>query len=187
MRPEIQRRASRRGSRTIAASSSPGSMPQRRLGRHEVLGWQNPRRRNWPGITNRHIVEGYPTCGRYWRNKPKICSWATSRYRSGTRRQELEPAYGTCSLTKHGSTERLHHLPHRTQAPVIPYHRSQTQMISVIDLTERKKAEEELSESEGRFRAVVEQATEGIVLFDVDSKRVLEANVACQNLLGYTL
>jgi PAS domain-containing protein len=33
---------------------------------------------------------------------------------------------------------------------------------------------------------VVEQATEGIVLFDVDSKRVLEANVACQNLLGYT-
>jgi PAS domain-containing protein len=42
-------------------------------------------------------------------------------------------------------------------------------MISVIDLTERKKAEEELSESEGRFRAVVEQATEGIVRFDVDA------------------
>jgi hypothetical protein len=33
---------------------------------------------------------------------------------------------------------------------------------------------------------VVEQAAEGIVLFDVDSKRALEANVACQNLLGYT-
>jgi PAS domain S-box-containing protein len=59
-------------------------------------------------------------------------------------------------------------------------------MISVIYLTEHKKAEEELSESEGRFRAVVEQAAESIVLFDVDSKRVLEANVACQNLLGYT-
>jgi PAS domain-containing protein len=57
---------------------------------------------------------------------------------------------------------------------------------SVIDLTERKKAEEELRESEGRCRAVVEQAAEGIVLFDVDSKRVLEANVACQNLLGCT-
>jgi PAS domain-containing protein len=55
-----------------------------------------------------------------------------------------------------------------------------------VCLTELKKAEEELRESEGRFRAVVEQATEGIVLFDVDSKRVLEANVACQNLLGYT-
>jgi hypothetical protein len=33
---------------------------------------------------------------------------------------------------------------------------------------------------------VVEQAAEGIVLFDIDSKRALEANVACQNLLGYT-
>jgi PAS domain-containing protein len=51
---------------------------------------------------------------------------------------------------------------------------------------ELKKVEEELRESEGRYRAVVEQAAEGIVLFDVDSKRVLEANVACQNLLGYT-
>jgi PAS domain-containing protein len=60
-------------------------------------------------------------------------------------------------------------------------------MTSVIDLTERKKAEEELRESEGRYRAVVEQAAEGIVLFDVNSKRVSEANVACQNLLGYTL
>ena len=49
-----------------------------------------------------------------------------------------------------------------------------------------KKVEEELRESEGRYRAVVEQAAEGIVLFDVDSKRALEANVACQNLLGYT-
>jgi PAS domain-containing protein len=74
---------------------------------------------------------------------------------------------------------------HRAQAPVIPYHRSQIQMTSVC-LTELKKAEEELRESEGRYRAVVEQAAEGIVLFDVDSKRVLEANVACQNLLGYT-
>ena len=93
---------------------------------------------------------------------------------------------GPIVLLSAGSTERWRHLPHRAQAPVIPYHRSQTQMISVIDLTELKKAEEELRESEGRFRAVVEQATEGIVLFDVDSKRVLEANVACQNLLGYT-
>jgi PAS domain-containing protein len=58
-------------------------------------------------------------------------------------------------------------------------------MTSVIDLTERKKAEEVLREREDRYRAVVEQAAEGIVLFDVDSKRELEANVACQTLLGY--
>src|SRR5215213_11645672 len=38
----------------------------------------------------------------------------------------------------------------------------------------------------GSLQGVVEQASESIVLFDVDSKRVLEANVASQNLLGYT-
>ena len=58
-------------------------------------------------------------------------------------------------------------------------------MTSVIALTERKNAEIELRESEDRYRAVVEQAAEGIVLFDVDSKRVLEVSVACQTLLGY--
>ena len=57
-------------------------------------------------------------------------------------------------------------------------------MTSVIALTERKNAEIELRESEDRYRAVVEQAAEGIVLFDVDSKRVLEVSVACQTLLG---
>ncbi len=83
---------------------------------------------------------------------------------------------GPTALRSAGSTERWHHLPHRAQAPVIPYHKSQIQVTSVIDLTERKKAKEELRESEGRYRAVFEQAAEGIVLFDVDSKRVLEAN-----------
>ena len=55
-----------------------------------------------------------------------------------------------------------------------------------VCLTTLKKVEDELRESECRYRAVVEQVAEGIVLFDVDSKRALEANVACQNLLGYT-
>jgi PAS domain S-box-containing protein len=55
-----------------------------------------------------------------------------------------------------------------------------------VCLTALKQVEDELRESESRYRAVVEQAAEGIVLFDVDSKRALEANVACQNLLGYT-
>jgi len=43
-----------------------------------------------------------------------------------------------------------------------------------------------LRESEERYRAVVEQAAEGILLVDVDSRRVLEANAAYQSLLGYS-
>lgn len=44
----------------------------------------------------------------------------------------------------------------------------------------------EIRESEERYRAVVEQAAEGILLVDVETRRVLEANAAYQNLLDYT-
>src|SRR5215218_1859527 len=53
-------------------------------------------------------------------------------------------------------------------------------------LAEHKRAEEGVRESEERYRAVVEEAAEGILLVDGDSKRILEANAAYQNLLGYT-
>ncbi|HZY66523.1 MAG: PAS domain S-box protein [Actinomycetota bacterium] len=42
-----------------------------------------------------------------------------------------------------------------------------------------------MAEGEERYRAVVEQAADGILLVDVDSKRVLEANAVYQDLLGY--
>jgi len=44
----------------------------------------------------------------------------------------------------------------------------------------------EIRESEERYRAVVEQAAEGILLVDVETRRVLEANAAYQKLLDYT-
>ncbi len=56
---------------------------------------------------------------------------------------------------------------------------------TIHDVTERKQAEETLRESEERYRAVVEQAADGILLIDVDSKRILEANAVYQDLLGY--
>jgi len=39
---------------------------------------------------------------------------------------------------------------------------------------------------EERYRAVVEQAAEGILLVDADTKRVLDANTTYQGLLGYS-
>ena len=54
------------------------------------------------------------------------------------------------------------------------------------DVTERKRAEEALRESEERYRAVIEQSAEGIYLVDGDTKRILDTNPALQNMLGYT-
>jgi PAS domain S-box-containing protein len=53
------------------------------------------------------------------------------------------------------------------------------------EIAERKRAEEELRRSEERYRAVVEQSTEGIYLLDAETKRILEANPALLQMLGY--
>ena len=59
--------------------------------------------------------------------------------------------------------------------------------IGVIeDITERKKAEEALRQSEERYRAVVKQSTDGIYLVDADTRRILETNPALQKMLGYS-
>lgn len=51
--------------------------------------------------------------------------------------------------------------------------------------TQLESTTRKMAEGEERYRAVVEQAADGILLVDVDSKRVLEANAVYQNLLGY--
>jgi PAS domain S-box-containing protein len=59
-------------------------------------------------------------------------------------------------------------------------------VINQRDITERKEAEEALSRSEERYRAVVEQSAEGLYLVDGVTRRILETNPALQNMLGYT-
>jgi PAS domain S-box-containing protein len=54
------------------------------------------------------------------------------------------------------------------------------------EIAERREAEEALLQSERRYRTVVKQAAEGIFIVDIDTKLILEANVAYRNLLGYT-
>lgn len=48
------------------------------------------------------------------------------------------------------------------------------------------QANQTLRESEERCRAIIEQISEGLLLIDLETKQVLQANAAVQNLLGYT-
>jgi len=56
----------------------------------------------------------------------------------------------------------------------------------ILDVTEQKTAEEKIRASEEKYRAVMEQSGDPILIVDLQTKRVLEANSALRNLLGYT-
>jgi PAS domain S-box-containing protein len=58
---------------------------------------------------------------------------------------------------------------------------------SALDITNRKRAETELSESEARYRAVIEQAPDAILLCDPYTYEVLEANPQFAQQFGYDL
>src|SRR5215212_9312908 len=73
-----------------------------------------------------------------------------------------------------------------TSMTVIPYQSREAICAVARDLSERKRAEEALRESEERYRAVVERTTDGIFLGDFSTSRILESNLALQNMLGYT-
>ncbi|MFX1466434.1 MAG: PAS domain-containing protein, partial [Promethearchaeota archaeon] len=56
---------------------------------------------------------------------------------------------------------------------------------AVKDITERKKLEVELRESEKRYRGLYESSIDGIVSLDIDGN-IVECNQAYANLLGYS-
>jgi diguanylate cyclase (GGDEF)-like protein/PAS domain S-box-containing protein len=59
-------------------------------------------------------------------------------------------------------------------------------VVTFTDVTERKRAEEALKESEERYRALMEQSVEAIYLYDAETKRVLESNAAFRRMMGYS-
>ncbi len=56
----------------------------------------------------------------------------------------------------------------------------------LIDITERKLAEEALQESEERFRNIFTYAAEGILIADISTQEFLYANPAICTMLGYS-
>jgi two-component system, cell cycle sensor histidine kinase and response regulator CckA len=57
---------------------------------------------------------------------------------------------------------------------------------TIVDITERKEAEEALRLSRERYRSVIESSRDGLFFFDLATHRVLESNPAFQRMLGYT-
>jgi PAS domain S-box-containing protein len=60
-------------------------------------------------------------------------------------------------------------------------------VVNARDVTDRRRAEGALRETEVRFRWTLEQAAENIFVMDLENKRILDANATLQRSLGYTL
>jgi PAS domain S-box-containing protein len=54
------------------------------------------------------------------------------------------------------------------------------------DITERKRAEEDLRQSEKLYRTVIEEVSENICLVDVETARIVGSNPAFRETLGYS-
>lgn len=57
---------------------------------------------------------------------------------------------------------------------------------SLEDVTQRKRANEALRESEARYRAVVEQVADGLYLVDIETLRIIDTNPSFRAMFGYT-
>jgi PAS domain S-box-containing protein len=57
---------------------------------------------------------------------------------------------------------------------------------NIMDVTERRKAEEKLRESEEKYRTLFEQADDSLILFDTQTARLTDFNEAACRHLGYT-
>jgi PAS domain S-box-containing protein len=55
-----------------------------------------------------------------------------------------------------------------------------------LDVSDLQRAEAALRESEERYRALVEHATEAIMVLDVDADRFVDANQGAERLFGFT-
>jgi len=90
-------------------------------------------------------------------------------------------SYEVRGLRKDGSA-----FPIEVRPRQIAYGGEVARVTSVLDLTERRRAEAALRQSEELYRAVVEQAAENIFVMDAETRRILQANAAFRRSLGYS-
>ncbi|HIJ54377.1 MAG TPA: PAS domain S-box protein [Planctomycetes bacterium] len=78
-------------------------------------------------------------------------------------------------------TEKEHLAEDRATKPRKPKLKRESQ-----DITERKRVEEALRESEERYHAIFEQAADAVVIFDAETKEMVEFNNKAHENLGYS-
>ena len=70
-------------------------------------------------------------------------------------------------------------------AEIITIDGEKTILSSISDITERKQAEEALKESERKFRMIFDNASDGMFILDLETRKFVMCNARCSKTLGF--
>ena len=102
-----------------------------------------------------------------------------TRYREARMRGEPAPdAYEVDVLRADGSSITIHN-----SLQEVTWNGESAKQFTVMDVSERRRAERELVRSEGRYRNLIEDAVQGVVIHE--SRKPIFANQAYADILGY--
>ncbi len=94
--------------------------------------------------------------------------------------EEVPDAYETAIVRKDGRI-----VPVEIAGSRIQWHGQAADAVVVRDITQRKRLEQELRESEDRYRTLVERSLQAVLV--IEDFRIVYANKRCEEVTGYTV
>jgi PAS domain S-box-containing protein len=96
--------------------------------------------------------------------------------------EDVPPHYEYCGIRKDGRVRWL-----EMHATAIEYDGEPAILAAITDITERKKLEKDLHDSESRYRRLFEAFQDGILILDGETGEVIDANHFILNRLRYAM
>ncbi len=112
---------------------------------------------------------------------PDVSSELNERRKRRLRGEQVESIYETILVKKDGDS-----LDVELNVDLIDYEGKQAFLSFVRDITDRKRAERRIKESERKYRMIIETAQEGVFLLDSE-QRITYANQQFSEMIGYSL
>jgi PAS domain S-box-containing protein len=121
-------------------------------------------------LIGRHFLDTIP---------PDSTDIVAQRYQARLAGKEVPDIYETKTMCNDGTTKDV-----EASGVVILYEGKPADMVIIRDISERKRAEEALRESEEKLRRMFESATDGVTVIDLNGV-FIEANQRIADILGF--